>query len=67
MAMPVIRCPHCGARNLAITGWANLDTCADCGRPLATRGLREIEAEVRQQLYGRADRSPPKRTKPDSE
>ena len=32
--MPLIRCPHCGDDTFTITGWADLDHCATCGRPL---------------------------------
>src|SRR5581483_10966754 len=30
-----IACPHCGAENFTIPGWADRDRCSRCGRQLA--------------------------------
>jgi len=32
--MPLMHCPHCGARNFTMEGWEDLDHCASCGKPL---------------------------------
>lgn len=32
--MPLIRCQQCGEDTFAITGWADLDHCANCGELL---------------------------------
>lgn len=37
--MPLVSCPHCGQDTLTITGWAEFDRCAHCGRPLADRDV----------------------------
>ncbi|HEY8466258.1 MAG TPA: hypothetical protein VIL04_05590 [Solirubrobacterales bacterium] len=42
--MPLVRCPHCGEDTFAITGWADLDHCANCGRPLAQARVVERAA-----------------------
>ena len=36
--MPLTTCPGCGEQTFTITGWADLDHCANCGRLLAMRG-----------------------------
>ena len=33
--VPVINCPHCREQAFTIEGWADMDTCPSCGRPLA--------------------------------
>jgi hypothetical protein len=33
--MPLINCPHCGERTFTISGWADLDRCPSCDKPLA--------------------------------
>jgi hypothetical protein len=43
--MPLIRCPHCGDDTFTIAGWADLDHCATCGRPLGERRI-EIGAAL---------------------
>jgi hypothetical protein len=55
VAMPVITCPHCGARSIAIVAWADLDHCRDCGKPLGRRDPRASETEIREQLNQRKD------------
>jgi hypothetical protein len=37
--MPLIRCSHCGEDAFSIEGWADLDHCPSCGRPLARRPI----------------------------
>ncbi len=32
--MSMIICPSCGEPTFVITGWADLDHCANCGEPL---------------------------------
>jgi hypothetical protein len=57
VAMPVITCPHCGARSITIVAWVDLDHCRDCGKPLGRRDPRASETEIREQLYQRKDAS----------
>ena len=33
--MPLMHCPHCGAKNFTMEGWEDLDHCSSCGKPLA--------------------------------
>src|SRR5581483_4244098 len=35
-----IACPHCGAENFTIPGWADRDRCSRCGRQLAQGELK---------------------------
>lgn len=42
--MPLMRCPHCGEDTFTITGWADLDHCSSCGRPLVGRPIKLGEA-----------------------
>jgi sarcosine oxidase delta subunit len=37
--VPLIDCPHCGKTTFTINGWADLDRCPDCGKPLARREI----------------------------
>lgn len=41
--MPLICCPHCGWDTLALSGWATIDHCANCGQRLATPRLRAAQ------------------------
>jgi len=71
--MPKVTCPGCGERTFAITGWADLDHCANCGRPLATsdinpagpnRGRAELERHLRSSSSPRAAAPPKEETTP---
>lgn len=33
--MALIDCPHCGETVFTVNGWADLDRCPECGKPLA--------------------------------
>jgi hypothetical protein len=37
--VPLINCPHCGKTMFRISGWADLDHCLDCGKPLAGKEI----------------------------
>lgn len=45
LTMAMIRCPYCDEETFTITGWADLDHCASCGRPLGERTI-EIGAAL---------------------
>jgi hypothetical protein len=44
------RCPHCGALNFTVAGWADLDHCSTCGKALARQDPRAVEGRVRERL-----------------
>jgi hypothetical protein len=48
--MSLARCPHCGALNSTVAGWADLDHCSTCGKSLARQDPRAIEGRVRERL-----------------
>jgi hypothetical protein len=37
--VPLIDCPHCDKKTFTISGWADLDRCPGCGKPLARRKI----------------------------
>jgi hypothetical protein len=37
--MPMVTCPSCGEDTFTVTGWADIDRCPYCGRPLMIRKL----------------------------
>lgn len=43
-AMPMVTCPHCGERTFTIAGWAAVDRCPSCGKPLGTEEAPEDRA-----------------------
>jgi hypothetical protein len=48
--MAVAQCPHCGELNLTITGWADLDRCVSCGKPLASHHPHLARDRVQEQM-----------------
>jgi ribosomal protein L37E len=36
------RCRHCGNQNFTVAGWADLDSCSCCGRPLGRSAASEV-------------------------
>ena len=59
--MPLIRCPHCGEDTFAFAGWAAVDHCANCGRPLGGRPI-ELGATLKaKRRFSRERQDPPDR------
>jgi len=55
--MPMITCPSCGEDTFTIAGWAAVDHCPYCGRPLAVRKLKlERTLRAKRKLAPRAQR-----------
>lgn len=55
--MPLMHCPHCGAKNFTMEGWEDLDHCSSCGKPLgeqeASRAdVGERAARIREKSNG---------------
>ena len=42
--MPLMRCPHCGAKNFTMEGWEDLDHCSSCGKPLGELERDAVDA-----------------------
>jgi hypothetical protein len=42
--MPLMHCPHCGAKNFTMEGWEDLDHCSSCGEPLGEPVPSAVEA-----------------------
>src|SRR5215211_4570944 len=43
-AVPLMRCPHCGAKNFTMEGWEDLDHCSSCGKPLGELERNAVDA-----------------------
>ena len=43
--MTMITCPSCGEETFTITGWADVDHCANCGRPLTGAELEPADVD----------------------
>ena len=62
--MPPIRCPHCGEDTFTIAGWADLDRCANCGRPLGGRRFELQAARELSRWLRKGERDQPPSTPP---
>ncbi len=44
--MTMITCPSCGEETFTITGWTDVDHCANCGRPLTGAELEPADVDA---------------------
>jgi hypothetical protein len=50
--MPLMHCPHCGAKNFTMEGWEDLDHCSSCGKPLGEQEASSADVGERATRIG---------------